>query len=73
MRRYLSGRQDVVDAAEQSSKLLNWWSEVYAKQDYFDQVIEINLSKLEPHITVLLLRIEVLLFQNEEEAAANGW
>jgi aconitate hydratase len=34
-------------------------------EDYFDQVIEINLSELEPHINGPLLRIEVLLFQNE--------
>jgi aconitate hydratase len=65
MRRYLSatGRQDVVDAADKVASYLTD-PEVYANQSYFDQVIEINLSELEPHINGPLLRIEV--FQNEE-------
>lgn len=53
MRRYLAstGRQDVVDAADAIAQHLTGDSEVYANPDkYFDQVIEINLSELEPHI-----------------------
>lgn len=53
MRRYLSatGRQEVVDAADQIAEHLTGDAEVYANpNDYFDQVIEINLSELEPHV-----------------------
>jgi aconitate hydratase len=53
MRRYLSatGRQEVVDAADQIAAHLTGDPEVYANpNDYFDQLIEINLSELEPHI-----------------------
>ena len=53
MRRYLAatGRQEVVDAADTIAEHLTGDAEVYANPDaYFDQVIEINLSELEPHI-----------------------
>ena len=53
MRRYLAAtdRQDVVDAADKVAKYLTADAEVYANpEQYFDQVIEINLSELEPHI-----------------------
>lgn len=53
MRRYLAatGRQEVVDAADVIKEHLNGDPEVYANPfEYFDQVIEINLSELEPHI-----------------------
>ncbi|MCC9043127.1 aconitate hydratase [Myroides sp. M-43] len=53
MRRYLAatGRQDVVDAADNVAEHLTGDAEVYATPEkYFDQVIEINLSELEPHI-----------------------
>ncbi|MDC1202539.1 aconitate hydratase, partial [Salibacteraceae bacterium] len=53
MRRYLSatGRQDVVDLADQVAEHLTGDAEVYANpEQYFDQVIEIDLSTLEPHI-----------------------
>ncbi len=53
MRRYLAatGRQDVVDAADKVASYLTGDAEVYANPEtYFDQVIEINLSKLEPYI-----------------------
>lgn len=53
MRRYLkaTGRQDVVDAADKIAEHLTGDAEVYANpEDYFDQVIEINLSELEPQI-----------------------
>lgn len=53
MRRYLTatGRQEVVDAADKIAEHLTGDAEVYANPElYFDQVIEINLSELEPHI-----------------------
>jgi len=53
MRRYLAatGRQEVVDAADKIASHLTGDPEVYATPEkYFDQVIEINLSELEPHI-----------------------
>ena len=53
MRRYLAatGRQEVVDAADQIAEHLTGDAEVYANPaTYFDEVIEINLSELEPHI-----------------------
>lgn len=46
-----TGREDVANAANAVAKHLNGDAEVYASPDkYFDQVIEINLSELEPHI-----------------------
>jgi aconitate hydratase len=52
MRRYLAatGRQDVVDAADKVAEHLTGDAEVYANpEQYFDQVIEINLDELTPH------------------------
>ncbi|MEM7182405.1 MAG: aconitate hydratase [Spirochaetota bacterium] len=44
-------RADVADLADGIKEHLNADSEVYDKpESYFDQVIEINLSELEPHI-----------------------
>lgn len=46
-----TGREDVANAANAVAEHLNGDAEVYASPDkYFDQVIEINLSELEPHI-----------------------
>lgn len=46
-----TGRKEVADAADAVSEHLNGDPEVYASPEkYFDQVIEINLSELEPHI-----------------------
>jgi aconitate hydratase len=53
MARYLraTGRDDVANAADQIAAHLTADDEVYASPDqYFDQVIEINLSELEPHL-----------------------
>jgi aconitate hydratase len=50
---YLRGtdRSDIADMADQIKEHLNADEEVYANpEQYFDQVIEINLSELEPHI-----------------------
>lgn len=46
-----TGRTDVATAADEVIAHLNGDTEVYAHPEkYFDQVIEINLSELEPHI-----------------------
>lgn len=53
MRRYLTatGRKEVVEAADVIAEHLTGDSEVYANPEkYFDQLIEINLSELEPHV-----------------------
>ena len=53
MRRYLNatGRKEVVELADQVAEHLTGDPEVYANpEQYFDQVIEINLSELKPHL-----------------------
>ncbi|GAB2609610.1 aconitate hydratase [Belliella aquatica] len=50
---YLNGtdRADIVALADEIKEHLNGDAEVYASPEkYFDQVIEINLSELEPHV-----------------------
>ncbi len=53
MREYLAGtgRKEVAEEADQMAEHLIGDAEVYADPEkYFDEVIEINLSELEPHI-----------------------
>ncbi len=53
MAEYLRGtnRSDVADMADKIAEHLTGDAEIYASPEkYFDQVIEINLSELEPHI-----------------------
>ncbi|HPR29096.1 MAG TPA: aconitate hydratase [Chitinophagales bacterium] len=53
MRRYLraTGREEVVQLADKVAAHLNGDAEVYDNPEkYFDQVIEIDLSELEPHV-----------------------
>ncbi|MEZ4721304.1 MAG: aconitate hydratase [Flavobacteriales bacterium] len=53
MRRYLAatGRQEIVDLADQIADHLTGDDEVYANPEkYFDQLIEINLDELQPHL-----------------------
>ena len=46
-----TGREEVAKEADRIAKYLTGDKEVYANPEkYFDQVIEINLSELEPHI-----------------------
>ncbi len=46
-----TGREDVAELAEKYAHLLKADDDVYANPEkYFDQVIEINLSVLEPHL-----------------------
>jgi aconitate hydratase len=77
MRRYLSatGRQDVVDTADKVASYLTADPEVYANPaTYFDQLIEINLSELEPHINGPFTPDRgTPVSQMKAEAAANGW
>ena len=77
MRRYLAAtdRQDVVDAADEIASYLTADPEVYANpEQYFDQLIEINLSELEPHINGPFTPDRgTPVSQMKAEAAANGW
>ena len=77
MRRYLSatGRQDVVDAADKVADYLTGDAEVYANPEkYFDQLIEINLSELEPHINGPFTPDRgTPVSKMKAEAEANGW
>jgi len=77
MRRYLAatGRQDVVDAADKVATYLTADEEVYANpEQYFDQLIEINLSELEPHINGPFTPDRgTPVSKMKEEAAKNGW
>ncbi len=77
MRRYLAatGRQDVVDAADAIAEHLTGDSEVYANPEaYFDQVIEINLSVLEPQINGPFTPDRgTSISKMKLEAAANDW
>ncbi|MCW2118680.1 aconitate hydratase [Flavobacterium sp. 7A] len=77
MRRYLSatGRQDVVDAADKVASYLTGDDDVYANpEQYFDQVIEINLSELEPHINGPFTPDRgTPVSEMKAEAKANGW
>ena len=53
MERYLraTGRAEIADLANKVKEHLTGDDEVYANpENYFDQVIEINLSELEPHV-----------------------
>lgn len=46
-----TGRADIADLANEVGSYLTGDEEVYANpEQYFDQVIEINLSELEPHV-----------------------
>jgi len=77
MRRYLAatGRQDVVNAADKVASYLTADAEVYANPaQYFDQLIEINLSELEPHINGPFTPDRgTPVSKMKEEATANGW
>ena len=77
MERYLrsTGRADVADAANQIKEHLTGDPEVYADpKKYFDEVIEINLSDLEPHLNgPLTPDLATPISKMKEVAAANGW
>ncbi len=77
MRRYLAatGRQEVVDAADKIAEYLTGDAEVYANPAaYFDQLIEINLSELEPQINGPFTPDRgTPVSKMRAEAEANGW
>jgi aconitate hydratase len=77
MRRYLAatGRQDVVDAADKVAEHLTADAAVYANpEQYFDQLIEINLSELEPHINGPFTPDRgTPVSKMREDAEKNGW
>jgi aconitate hydratase len=77
MSRYLkaTGREDIANAADEIKDLLTGDAEVYADPaKYFDQVIEINLSELEPHLNgPFTPDLATPISKMKETAAANGW
>ncbi|MBM3920292.1 MAG: aconitate hydratase [Sphingomonadales bacterium] len=77
MERYLraTGRADVADLANGVKEHLTADAECYANPEaYFDQVIEINLSELEPHINgPFTPDLATPISKMKEVAAANGW
>ena len=77
MERYLrsTGRADVADLANTVKAHLTADPECYANPEmYFDQVIEINLSELEPHINgPFTPDLATPISKMKEVAAANNW
>jgi aconitate hydratase len=77
MSRYLkaTGREDIATAADAVKEHLTGDSEVYANPEkYFDQVIEINLSELEPHLNgPFTPDLATPISKMKEAAAANNW
>ena len=77
MSRYLkaTGRTAVAEAADAVKSYLTGDDEVYANPEkYFDQVIEINLSELEPHINgPFTPDLATPISQMKEAAAKNNW
>src|ERR1700756_2867720 len=77
MERYLraTGRADVADAANGIKEHLTGDKEVYADpKKYFDEVIEINLSELEPYLNgPFTPDLATPISQMKEMAAKNGW
>ena len=77
MDRYLraTNRADVADAANTVASYLTGDDEVYANpNEYFDQVIEINLSELEPHLNgPFTPDLATPISKMREEALKNDW
>ncbi|MGZ3866419.1 MAG: aconitate hydratase [Bacteroidia bacterium] len=77
MERYLkaTGRADVAELANKIKDHLTGDKEVYADPaKYFDQVIEINLSELEPHVNgPFTPDLATPISKLKEAALANGW
>ena len=77
MERYLkaTGRTEVAELANQVKDHLTGDDEVYANPDqYFDQVIEINLSELKPHINgPFTPDLDTKVGDIKSKADANGW
>ena len=77
MRRYLksTGRPDVVTEADKIAEHLTGDDEVYANpEQYFDQVIEIDLNTLSPHLNgPFTPDLATPVADMKEKAAANDW
>lgn len=77
MSRYLKAtcREEVATMADGVKEYLNADAEVYAAPEkYFDQIIEINLSELEPHLNgPFTPDLATPISKMKEMAAANGW
>lgn len=77
MSRYLksTGRAEVAEMADKIKEHLTADPEVYANPEkYFDQVIEINLSELEPHLNgPFTPDLATPISKMKEAAAANNW
>ncbi len=77
MERYLraTGRDDVADLANGVKEHLTGDDEVYANpEQYFDQVIEINLSELRPHLNgPFTPDLDTPVGEMREKAEENGW
>ena len=77
MDRYLrsTDRADIADEANKIAKYLTGDDEVYANPElYFDQVIEINLSELEPHLNgPFTPDLATPISKMKEEAIKNNW
>jgi len=77
MSRYLraTGREDVANLADAVAPYLTGDIECYAQPEkYFDQVIEINLSELEPHLNgPFTPDLATPISQMKAAAAANNW
>lgn len=77
MSRYLrsTNRADVADAADKVASYLTGDPEVYANpEQYFDQVIEINLTELEPHLNgPFTPDLATPISKMKEEAIKNNW
>ncbi|HEX8609067.1 MAG TPA: aconitate hydratase, partial [Pedobacter sp.] len=77
MERYLraTGRADVADAANEIKEHLTGDPEVYeSPEQYFEQIIEINLDELEPYLNgPFTPDLATPISKMKEVAAANGW
>ncbi|MBL4652249.1 MAG: aconitate hydratase [Flavobacteriales bacterium] len=77
MRRYLTatGREDVVALADEVAEHLTGDAEVYANpEQYFDQVIEIDLNTLTPHLNgPFTPDLATPVSEMKAAAAANDW
>jgi len=77
MERYLraTGRDEVADEANKIASYLTGDDEVYTNpKQYFDQVIEINLDKLKPHLNgPFTPDLATEVGSMTEKATKNGW
>lgn len=77
MDRYLraTNRADIAEMASKVKEHLTGDPEVYADpKKYFDEVIEINLSELEPHLNgPFTPDLATPISKMKEQAAKNGW